>query len=238
MIRELTDLMMPRECLVCGQQLGAREDHLCIWCAEDLPFTYNWNRMHNPMADEFNALLESRRSDGDSMQYAYAAALLFYHRGNPYKKIPQALKYRYNLSAGRYFSAILGRNMALAAHFSSIDLVIPVPLHWSRKWRRGYNQAEVIARELAGALDARLGKGILVRRRRTRTQTRLDAEARLSNVSGVFQVRRTVPSSHLLLVDDTFTTGATLAACYQAVRAAFGPEVRISVATLSVVSSQ
>lgn len=237
MIKELLDLTMPRECLVCGQQLGSAEDHLCIWCAEDLPLTYYWEQPHNPMADQFNALLEKLRPDGQPMDYAYAAALLYYHHGNPYRKIPQALKYHYNIRAGRYFSALLGRYMADTAHFASVDLVIPVPLHWRRKWRRGYNQAEVIARELAWALDARLRTDILVRRRRTGTQTRLDAESRMKNVQGVFRVRKTLDTNHILLVDDTFTTGATLATCYQAVRDAFGPLVRISVATLSVVNS-
>ena len=201
MIKELLDLTMPRECLVCGQRLGAAEDHLCIWCAEDLPLTYYWEQPHNLMADQFNALLEKHRPDGVRMDYVYAAALLYYHHGNPYRKIPQALKYRYNIRAGRYFSALLGRLMADTAHFASVDLVIPVPLHW-------------IA-----------------------TQTKLDAEERMKNVQGVFRIRKTLDTSHILLVDDTFTTGATLATCYEVVREAFGPLVRISIATLSVVDS-
>ena len=237
MIKELLDLTMPRECLICGQRLGAAEDHLCIWCAEDLPLTYYWEQPHNLMADQFNALLEKHRPDGVRMDYVYAAALLYYHHGNPYRKIPQALKYRYNIRAGRYFSALLGRLMADTAHFASVDLVIPVPLHWMRRWKRGYNQAEVIAAELARSLDARLRTDILVRQRHTGTQTKLDAEERMKNVQGVFRIRKTLDTSHILLVDDTFTTGATLATCYEVVREAFGPLVRISIATLSVVDA-
>ena len=237
MIREMLDLMMPRECLVCGRQLGANEKHICIWCAEDLPLTYFWEQPHNPMADQFNALLERYRPLGEKMDYAFAAALLYYSHGNPYKKIPQALKYHHNMAAGRYYSARLGRLMAQNPHFASVDLVLPVPLHWMRRWQRGYNQAEVIAAELARALDARLRTDVLARQRRTRTQTRLDAEARLKNVQGVFVVRKRMETNHILLVDDTFTTGATLATCYWAVRKVFGPMVRISVATLAFVNS-
>jgi len=236
MIREMTDLLMPRVCLVCGRQLGAREEHLCIWCASDLPLTYYWEQVHNPMADEFNALLERYRADAEPMRYAFAAALLFYHHENPYKQIPRALKYGGNVAAGRFFSAQLGRYMAAAPQFADIDLVVPVPLHWYRKWRRGYNQAEVIAAQLARALDAKLGADVLCRTRRTRTQTRLDADARLKNVACVFRVRHVpLEARHILLVDDTFTTGATLTACYRALREAVGPGPRISVATLSVV---
>ena len=96
-----------------------------------------------------NALLERHRADGESMPYVYAAALLFYHHENPYKQIPKALKYGGDLRSGRFFAARLGRWMAGAAHWADVDLVVPVPLHWYRKWRRGYNQAEVLAAELA-----------------------------------------------------------------------------------------
>lgn len=236
MIREMTDLLMPRRCLVCGRQLGAREEHLCIWCAADLPLTYYWEQPHNPMADELNALLERQRADGERLPYVLATALLFYHHENPFKQIPRALKYGGNVAAGRFFAARLGRYMAAAPQFADVDLVLPVPLNWYRKWRRGYNQAEVIAKELARALDATLGADVLCRTRRTRTQTRLDAAARLKNVAGVFRVRRVpLEARHILLVDDTFTTGATLATCYNALRQVLDPAQRISVATLSTV---
>ena len=236
MIREMTDILMPRQCLVCGRRLGAQEDHLCIWCAADLPLTYYWEQSHNPMADELNALLERQRADGERLPYVLATALLFYHHENPYKQIPKSLKYGGNLAAGRFFAARLGRYMAAAPQFFDIDLVVPVPLHWYRKWRRGYNQAEVIAAQLARELKAQLGADVLYRARRTRTQTRLDADARLKNVAGVFRVRRVpLEARHILLVDDTFTTGATLATCYNALRQVLDPQQRVSVATLSVV---
>ena len=237
MIREMMDLVMPQECLVCGRPLGAQEKYLCIWCAADLPETYNWEQAHNPMADQFNALLERQREEGENMRYAYAAALLFYHHENPYKRIPQALKYGGNIPSGRFFAARLGVHMVRQPHFADVDTVIPVPLHWWRKWRRGYNQAEVIAAELAKALHAQLRTRDLVRVRRTRSQTSLDAQARIRNVQGVFALRHSFPARHVLLVDDTFTTGATLAACYNAVRSALGPSVHISIATLAVVQA-
>ena len=127
--------------------------------------------------------------------------------------------------------------MASAPHWADVDVVIPVPLHWLRKWRRGYNQAAVIARELARELGAVLRTDILRRARRTRSQTSLSAEERLRNVATVFSVRKTVEAKHILLVDDTFTTGATLAACHRVLRAAFGPSVRISIATLAMVEA-
>lgn len=227
---------MPRCCLVCGRQLGSHERHLCTYCAADLPLTCYWEQAHNPMADSLNAVLERLRLPGEEMPYVPAAALLFYHHDNPYSRIPQALKYKGDLAAGRFFGSRLGGFLAGSPPFADVDCVIPVPLHWWRRYRRGYNQAAVIARAVAEALGARCEARALRRVRRTRSQIRLDAADRLRNVLDVFRVRKApVEARHILLIDDTFTTGATLAACYRALREAVGPAPRISVATLSVV---
>ena len=237
MIRELKDLLLPRVCVVCGRQLGAREEQLCIWCAADLPLTYTWERPHNVMADRFNITLERIRAPDEEMEYAYAASLLYYHHENPYKRIPQALKYGNDIPAGRWFASLLGSQMARAPHFKDVDTVVPVPLHWFRKFKRGYNQAQIIAEELAKALGANLRTDILKRNRRTRTQTALDAEGRLKNIKGAFHVSHKIPAGHILIVDDTFTTGATLSECLITLRRALGPSVRISVATLAMVEA-
>jgi Predicted amidophosphoribosyltransferases len=83
------------------------------------------------------------------MDYAYAAALIYYK--GAYRSIPRALKYQGDLAAGRHYGALLGRRLAAAPHFADIDLVIPVPLHWTRLRSRGYNQAEILARALVSA---------------------------------------------------------------------------------------
>lgn len=241
-IRAVADFIMPRICLCCGRELEAGEEHLCADCQKDLPLTRYWKLRSNPMAEHFNALIQRQMGDNPSyVPYGYAAALFFYKSG--YRSVTKALKYKRNFSSGVFFARMLGRVLAESDLFRSVDLVVPVPLHWTRRWRRGYNQAEVIAREVARVLGVQCDTGMLCRARRTRTQTKLNPEGRAHNVGGAFRVRKGIDftggAHHILLIDDVFTTGATAAACEAGIREACSVQarssVRVSVATLACV---
>jgi len=108
-------------------------------------------------------------------------------------------------------------------------LLVPVPLHPRRRAERGYNQAELLARALATRSNAPLAPGLLTRRRDTPRQTGLAAAQRRRNVRGAFVVPRPdrVAGRVLVLVDDVYTTGATLRACAEALRGAGAAEVRV-----------
>jgi ComF family protein len=94
------------------------------------------------------------------------------------------------------------------------DGLVPVPLHWGRRWRRGFNQAEVLARAVARRHGVPVLRGVLRRRRATPPQHG-DIQARRRNVREAFAVtaESAVAGRRLLLVDDVFTTGATAEAC-------------------------
>lgn len=228
----IADLFLPRYCVVCGKDLVLEEQDICSSCFADLPFTRFEKRRNNPMADQFNSLF-------DEGPYSYACALIYYREN--YRRITPALKYRRNFSAGRHFASMLGEKLAASTLFADVDCIIPVPLHWTRRLRRGYNQAEVIAREIAACYHRSTGGSkapevrtdILRRCRRTATQTRLDADQKAANVAGAFRCRKpdTLPQ-HILLVDDVFTTGRTMCACLLALREQIPADVRISAATI------
>ncbi len=112
----------------------------------------------------------------------------------------------------------LGRELASALHhqlreqLGEVDLVVPIPLHWIRRLRRGYNQAEAIAMPLARRTGAPLLRA-LRRRRPTRPQARLGREERTRNLRLAFALRGPrgrLADRTVLLVDDVVTTGATL----------------------------
>lgn len=102
-----------------------------------------------------------------------------------------------------------------------IDLIVPVPLHRWRRWRRGYNQAALIAVAAGRRLGMQVAPRALVRRRATRSQTGRARRDRVDNVRGAFEAGRIRPAGgRVLLIDDVVTTGATLSECARTLKAA------------------
>ena len=242
----MADLLLPRTCIACERALLLEDEHLCSDCLADLPLTRFHLLQHNPMADKFNEVIQKHleaiwssdpSADAPYERYAYATALFFYDTGSGYSHITHRLKYDGNLSVGRYFGRMLGEEVKHTSWLHDIDAIIPVPLHWRRRWKRGYNQAEIIAEAISSVTGVRMYRNILERRKYTKTQTLLDVHAKANNVQGAFCARPIDKCNirHILLIDDVFTTGATVGECFRALRSVFPPDVRISVATLGFV---
>jgi ComF family protein len=101
---------------------------------------------------------------------------------------------------------------------AAADIIVPVPMHWTRLWLRTYNQAALLARALGTLAGKPVAADALARRRRTPSQGPLGREARRRNVAGAFIAKRpaAVEGKSVLLVDDVLTTGATADACARA----------------------
>ncbi len=112
------------------------------------------------------------------------------------------------------------------------DVISPMPMHWMRRWQRGFNQAELLAR-MIGRRTGIPVRNLVRRRRATAPQAGLSNAQRRSNVAGVFAVRRRtgIAGRRILLVDDVFTTGATASACAAALKRAGA--ARVTVLTLA-----
>jgi ComF family protein len=114
----------------------------------------------------------------------------------------------------------LGDHLALAIpRDQKFDLIVPMPLHWRRRWERGFNQSALLAREIARRYAIPVVSAAR-RTRATRSQAGLSHHERRSNVSRAFAVKRKsrIAGQRVLLIDDVMTTGATASACAQALR--------------------
>ncbi|MBK9709983.1 MAG: ComF family protein [Kouleothrix sp.] len=133
---------------------------------------------------------------------------------SPLREAIHELKYRRVRRMARPLGALL------AAHVSAcppaVDAVLAIPLHASRLAERGFNQADALAREVAASLRLPVIDQGLVRVRSTEQQARLDARGRAENMRGAFAWPIGTPPPRLLLVDDVYTTGATMGACAEA----------------------
>jgi competence protein ComFC len=140
------------------------------------------------------------------------------------KEVVHALKYAgYTRVVGSLAAPLMASAVADALEGRRFDAVVPVPLHRSRLRRRGFNQAELLARGVARRINAPVSDKLQAMRR-TRDQVELTAEERRANVGGAYTATGRVRGA-ILLVDDVFTTGATMSSCAEALSRAGAGEV-------------
>lgn len=235
--RELADMVWPRKCTVCGEFLETDEKFVCRSCLADMPRTYFWSWRDNPA----ERILWARTC------FRSVVCLFYYSRDNGYRRLLYSLKYHGNIALARWLGRMLGAYMRSSGHMQP-EYIVPVPLHWRRKWRRGYNQAEAIARGISEGLAGESGKqvpvlaGVLRRVRYSTSQTRMSVGCKWENVSGAFVLKdpgrasKLLAGRYVLLVDDVLTTGATAEACWDALKAV--PDIKMSYASIAYVAGR
>ncbi len=212
----LGDLFYPQRCVGCDRRAS---DVLCRTCFEKLPVIGDpfCERCGMPTAFQTPACEACKNVD-----FGFHAARSPLRYEGVGKEIVHSLKYRgYTRVVEKLMTPLMLDALGTNARF---DAIVPVPLHRSRLRRRGFNQSELMARSLAEKLGTTVSDTLEVMRR-TRDQIKLSATARRENVRGAFRARGPVRGK-VLLVDDVFTTGATLSACAETLTQAGASEVR------------
>jgi len=216
-------LLLPSHCILCGLDSGSRS--MCQPCRKELPrVAQACHQCARPgLRSDFH-LCGACLHHPPAWDAAVAALVYEY----PVNHVVQHFKFQRNLACGR----LLAEEMIRRVRQSGTPLpaaLIPVPLHVTRRFARGFNQAEILARELGSSFGIPVLVHRLRRTKRTAAQSGLDRTQRRKNIRGAFFCRQLAAAS-VALVDDVLTTGTTLRACARAVRAAGVPEIAVWVA--------
>lgn len=230
-VRPLVDLVYPPRCPLCGDAV-VEQGGLCLGCWETLevpgePACTKCARPVGVTVGKQPGQCSFCRIEPPAHSGIYAATL--------YNDTSRQLVLRFKHGGKIALAKLLGRLMASrlpVAGSGAAPLLIPVPLHRGRLWGRGYNQAALLARELA-----RHGKGELlidglVRRKRTPSLGGLGQEQRRKALAGAIAIRtsrsHTIEGRDVILVDDVLTSGATSNACVSALLAGGAASVKIA----------
>ena len=216
------DFIAPRLCVVCQRRLAPTERTVCTVCQLHLPrTTFQFSPSDNVMARRFWGLVPIER----------AAALTDYEPHSEMAAIVYQLKYGDRPDIGEDMGRLMAREMGLGGFFDGIDALVPVPLSPRRQRQRGYNQSERLAAGVSQQTGIPVVTGVLRRRHFRQSQTTLSHLERQENVSDMFYVRHPerLQHRHVLLIDDIYTTGATLLACAEQLTSI--PGISISILT-------
>lgn len=208
LVTHLVNFLFPPECHICGVRLAPHERFACTSCLTNLPRTGYHRRRLNPMEERFAGMFPFEQATGH----------FFYTKNSPISTLIQDMKYRHFPAIGEMLGYLAASELYPTSFFSASDIIVPVPMHFIKQTRRGYNQTVHISRGISQATDLPVCEALKATRGH-KTQTSLTREERLENTSGIFAVPRhsDIEGKGVLLVDDICTTGATIISAADAV---------------------
>lgn len=230
--QEMKEIFFPADCLACGRRLDSnrrlQEDILfCLVCAADI-----W-LLEGPLCRLCGKPFPGTGGDHlcsiclqQPWHFSKARAVAVYQ--GPLISVIQNFKYR-GQQAGLSSFVRLKERLAHLASMAEPDLIAPVPLHKRNLRQRGFNQALLLARAFFPDQRHKITTGLLERSRWTHSQAGLSGQLRRRNIKGAFRVQdpEKVAGRTVLLVDDVFTTGATVNECARVLRGAGAIDVQV-----------
>lgn len=222
----ILQLVYPKICSGCSHTLMANEETLCLLCISEFPFTNYHHIANNETAQRF----EGR------VRFANATSLAYFTEGGLLQHLLHELKYKNNYQVAQFFGKSFASALKKTIWASDIDIIIPVPLFPKKERKRGFNQSQLIAEEMAKILDISVHKNALYRTRDTESQTKKTRAERAENMKDAFALRsiETLKNKHILLIDDVLTTSATLESCALALQKIEG--IKISIGTVGIAT--
>ena len=213
-------LYFPKNCPACGRPLRLFGANICSRCSQNLPETHFFEAPNNPIEKIFYGRLP----------ISAGAAAWYFHKNSALQALLFQLKYKSNKEVGLFIGKQMGALLAASERFSSIDALVPVPLHPQALSKRGFNQAALICEGIGQVWHKPVLTGAIARTKHTSTQTKQTRAERWDNMENAFTIKDpiSINGKHLLIIDDVITTGATIEACGKTLLTI--KDVRVSVA--------
>ncbi len=229
-IQGTSHLLWPGRCLVCQSCVLPDDEGLCSACWQDLSkaVATDYCRRCGRDVSPFG-IVDGRCGGCQDKQLAYDGIVRAGLYESTLRALILAFKFGDKTELADRLSAMLEQAFMVSGFSSQVNVIVPVPLHWRRKLKRGYNQSYLLAKRIADR--HREISTDLVRIRNTQQQWDLTPPQRRRNVKGAFAVRKDHPfeGQTVLLVDDISTSGATLSECAKTLKTAGAEKVYTAV---------
>lgn len=230
-LAKLTSSFFPSQCLLCASIL--KGDLLCTNCLYDLPHSYG-----QLLCQQCGIRIESL-SDfcGHCLAHppAFSRSFIPFAYQHPLDHLIHKFKYRQSLTSGKLLGQMLADYLKHCAQehndWCPPDLIVTTPMHWLKRWQRGFNQAEILGQYVAQELNIPLASHIIQRSHKTSAQKELSRIERQKNLRKVFSITEKnsalINNKKIALIDDVVTTTATARELSQLLTNAGAKDVQI-----------
>ncbi len=226
-LKNVLHLFYPHQCCGCGSDILPGNDLLCLKCTALLPFTQFETIAGNAVEKIFYG----------RVKLSSAFSLFYFSRHQLVQRLIHQFKYGGNIKLGEYLGKLMGNALQNNPRFTGLDVLVPLPLHAKKIYKRGFNQAEILCRGIMQVTGLPVADHLsVIREKFTETQTHKHRVERWENVVESFAVQQPefLKNKHVLIVDDVVTTGATLESCVMALQHIEG--IELSIATLALAN--
>lgn len=204
-IKLMLELLYPAKCPFCGRIVP---EGICGRCREKVI------TVREPLCKKCGKPVRNEREefcyDCKEKSHLFEDGRSLWVHQSPVSEAVYAMKYQNRRIYGKIFGNEMAEKYGQYLKERQVDLIVPIPLHKKRKRKRGYNQAEILARTLSEAVKIPMADDVLIRVKETCPQKSLNDKERRRNIRGAFEVKKRLTGRKIVLIDDIYTTGSTL----------------------------
>lgn len=228
-LHQISNTIFPKMCIGCMERsIPNDQGHFCVYCLSEIPFTDHFSSPNqNLMCERLYGRLPVN----------FAVALLYFSEGNIVQNMMHLFKYKSEIYIGQQLGDIIGSRIMEGTITSIPEIVLPVPMHAQKKLVKGFNQSAIIGQRIAEKIGASYSDDFLIKIIPTSSQTSKNKMERMDNLRNTFSITpegiEAIKDKHILIVDDTVTTGATVEACGKLILKNGAKEISVACAALA-----